>query len=86
MIGLYNDPDGETVFMSSAPISVESPFTTMNTDKETIESLRKRIRELEHDASQYQVPPCFVLIGLAGHASAWFITCVLNTQVVTMQY
>ena len=59
MVGLYHDPHGETVFTSSSPSTLETPITAMSTDKdETIESLRKRIRELEHDASQHQVSHC----------------------------
>ena len=58
MVGLYNDPYGETVFTSSNPSSGESLSTTY-ADKETIESLRKRIRELEHDISQNQVSPSY---------------------------
>lgn len=57
MVGLYHDPQGESVFKSTNPSTLETPITirSASTDKETIESLRKRIRELETDVSQYQV-------------------------------
>ena len=48
-LALYNDPHGETVFTNSNLFS-----GVLATDKETIDTLRKMIRELEH---QNQVSP-----------------------------
>ena len=67
MVALYRDPEGKDVFRnaeSSQSSNLASKLTTPSnrqmqvlghTDYEPVESLRKRVKELETKLSQYQV-------------------------------
>ena len=81
MVALYQDPEGEHVFRnveSSQSSNLTSKLTTQSTHHQTpvlghpdyqpMESLRRRVKELETKLSQYQVE--FVDVGAVGCVTA----------------
>ena len=46
MVGLYQDPEGKTVFSRTDPSHANMPHTS---DKGTIESLRRQVQELKNE-------------------------------------
>ena len=46
MVGLYRDPEGKMIFSKTDPSRTNMPPTS---DQETIDSLRRRVQELENE-------------------------------------
>ena len=59
MVGLYKDPEGKMLFTRTNP-SQGNIISSM--DKDTIESLKKRVQELESEVSVIHVAKCRILI------------------------
>ncbi len=74
MIGLYKDPEGDTVFTSKADnnssnVMALNPTETVQKQAAEMTTLRQRVNDLEHRLSQFKVslggkgmsfisPPC----------------------------
>ena len=54
MVGLYKDPEGKMLFTRTNP----SQGNIISMDKDTIESLKKRVQELESEVSVIHVAKC----------------------------
>ena len=59
MVGLYKDPEGKMLFTRTNP---SQGNINSSMDKDTIESLKKRVQELESEVSVIHVAKCRILI------------------------
>ena len=48
MVGLYRDPEGKKIFSKTDPSQANVPPTT---DSDTIDTLKRRVQELENEVS-----------------------------------
>ena len=48
MVGLYQDPEGKTIFSNTDP---SQSATKLASDKDTIELLRRQVQELKNEVS-----------------------------------
>ena len=68
MVSLYQDPEGLTVFKTG--VTMAAATAKASSDQSTIESLRRRIRELETIVSQNVRTSFCILLSLKVEQSA----------------
>ncbi len=61
MVGLYNDPSGESIFTSQSQADNQPTALPASNQKDLVDRLRKRIVELEKTQCNHQV--CRVTTG-----------------------